>query len=202
MSQEEISVGRWILRTTRSTGGDLYEMEDRVRFEIYDQKSRIIALSFRGTEDFDYDSPGWSHVGSSGIKSIELEEDHARVTDHTGKTTRHRLPPRTLNNNDIDRILEVFITFQASVKTYLDTREWSSEVAKPKETIEASEAEVWRQWALLREILTALNLSDAHYHDLIWPKRIRGGRAKIAALRPWLEANRHLSETPISTFQS
>ena len=196
MTSESKTVGRWRLTVERSTGGGLFELEERVRFSIHDRNSGALILAFRGSVDFDYAPPDWEPAGSTGVVDVELHEGFALV--HAGgPPVRYLLPPRAVSNDEIDALLGRFGPLNAAIEKYNYELAWSSDVAIPADAIEASRLSMWARWRELGELFDQLGLKDMAYHNLRWPRRVRGGRAKIARLVAWMERDRHLAAEPL-----
>ncbi len=195
MSKEVKRAGNWRLTTRRSTGGGLFALEERVRFEVHNVRTGELVLSFRGSVDYTYASPGWEFDGTDGVLEVELRADRALV--HCGGEPRvYLLPPRAVSNAEIDALLAVYTPLRAAIDRYRYEVEWSSDVAIPQAAIEASSQRMWDAWRAFQSELETLGLAQMAHHNLRWPKRVRGGKARIQGLDAWMQQGGHVAPGP------
>jgi len=85
----------WRIERTEVPGGDLFEMELRIRYRVVSTVTGQVAFSFRGLEEASMGTSGrWEDSSASGVVSVTLSDDGDAVivTLADGRTERHTLP--------------------------------------------------------------------------------------------------------------
>ncbi|MHC4392054.1 MAG: hypothetical protein ACYS22_12160 [Planctomycetota bacterium] len=90
---------RWRVVTHHSTGGDLYEIEERFRFEVIDEQTGGAVLRYHGTDEGELSRSGgggWTNFHYYGVRSVEISKDgkYALVEQADRSIDRVRLPPK------------------------------------------------------------------------------------------------------------
>ena len=193
MSETTIIKGRWKLEKTEYAGGDLYELEIRRRFYVYDLKTGECILVFKGESDFSLSTAGegWVSGGSYGVKEVTLEEDGLMVS-YGEKKVRYQLPLRNISSEELLALNPSFEAFQKSKKQYWHEMDWASDVSIPMEAIKESHHKMMLAWDELERVLVRLGIREMVFWNMILPKRIKGGKKQVDGLLKWLEKEGHL----------
>lgn len=192
MSEKTIIKGRWKLEKIETHGGDLYELEVRRKFFIYDLETGECILGFKGEDDYSIStSRGWEFNGAYGVKDVILEEDGAIIV-YGSKQVRYQLPLRDISSDELLELHPVFKIFQARKKQYWYEMDWSSDISIPQEAIQESHRKMMAAWDELEKALVALGIREMVYWNMNLPKRIKGGKKQIEGLLKWLEKEGHL----------
>ncbi len=86
---------RWRIERSEVPGGDLFELELRIRYDVVSTESGEVACSFRGLVEASMGTGGrWEDESTSGVVGVALAEDGGAVivTYADGTTARRDLP--------------------------------------------------------------------------------------------------------------
>lgn len=83
---------RWRLdRVTHPPRGDLFELEQRVTWRVTEVATGRVALEAEGSEDAEYEGPGWTPSSGHGVMRARVEGDEAVLLLADGRETRRSL---------------------------------------------------------------------------------------------------------------
>lgn len=191
MSERTITKGRWKLEITESHGGDLFELEVRRRFSVYDLKTGACVLHFKGEDDYTLSGPEWAFEGSCGVQSVTLESD-GLIVSYGNKNIRYQLPLRDIHSKELLELNPFFEAFQTAKQKYWYETDYAADVSIPVEALRESHREMMRAWDALEVVLMRLGIREMVFQNMTLPRRIKGGKKQVAGLLEWLQKGGHL----------